>query len=125
MAKLTTYFGPHSGVLRVYVGMFKVGSGEFSSFDDFHAAFSGSYKVFGKSGTLSLDVKLTDQQPDSTSGACEINLNNQTDNSAQYHVGDEKLTLTTKLNQTPIEVYVAQGGTQFNGVSDHNLWIGP
>ena len=125
MARLTTCFGPHSGELRIYVGIFKVGTGQFSSFDDFHAAFAGSYKMLGKSGALSLEVKLTDQQPNSEAGTCELNLNNQADASAKYQFGDGKLTLTTKLNETPVEVYAAEGGTQFDGVSGHKLWIGP
>ena len=40
-------------------------------------------------------------------------------------VSGNKLILTTTLNPTPVSVYTSQGGTQFDGVSGHNLWIGP
>lgn len=125
MARLSTHFGPHVGNLRIYLGIFSVGSGNFGVFDDFSAAFAGAYEVFGQSGKLALAIRLTDAKPQSTSGPCEITLNGAADKGATYTVSGNKLILTTKLNPTPVNVYISQGGTQFDGVSGHNLWIGP
>ena len=125
MAKLSPFFGPHDGKLRIFVKVFSVGSRTFKSFEDFRAAFGGSFKAFGQSGTFDLSIRLSDGDTSAKSGPCELALNDKTDNNATYQVSGKKLTLTTKLNDTPIEFFPAQGGTQVNGVSGHNLWIGP
>ena len=125
MATLDPYFGPHSGPMRIFVSIFKVGSGDFSNFGDFAAGFNGNYQFMGQSGTVTLAVKLTDDNPDSQSGPCQVTLNDKSDNAASYQVNGEKLTLTTSLNDTPIDAYQSQGGTQIDNVSGHNLWIGP
>ena len=56
MAKLSPFCGPHDGKLRIFVKIFSVGSGRFKTFEDFRAAFGGSYKAFGKSGTFGLSI---------------------------------------------------------------------
>ncbi|UWU94928.1 hypothetical protein [Bradyrhizobium sp. CB1015] len=103
--------------------VFKVGSGSFTSFNATMAAFTGSYNAFGSSGTFTIAIQLVHAQ-NATSGTCNVTLNNSTDANAAYTVSGNKFSLQTNLNPTPIDIYVSQGGTQFDGVSGHNLWIG-
>ena len=124
MAKLATYVGTHDGSQKIYVGPFSVGAGQFKTFGDFQMEFEGSYKFFGKSGDFAIAVSLTDQQANNASGPCTVTLNGTTDSGAQYQTGNSTLTITTKLNDTPIDLYVKDGGTQVDNVSGHKLWIG-
>jgi hypothetical protein len=124
MAKLTPYFGTHAGDLKIYVGPFSVGQGAFDTFSDFHATFDGSYEFFGQSGDVAIDLTLSDHDVGSESGACTIKLNGKADTAATYQVSGSKLTITTKLNELPIEIHSRQGGTQVDNVSGHNIWIG-
>lgn len=123
MVGLDQFFGTHTGDLKIYLGLFKVGSGSFTSFNSNLAAFSGSYNAFGSSGTFTIEVQLLHAQ-NAPSGTCRVTLNNSTDASAAYTVAGDKFSLQTNLNPTPIDIYVSQGGTQLDGVSGHNLWIG-
>lgn len=124
MAKLTKFIGPHDGQLKIYVGMWNVGSGRFKSCKDFELEFSGSYQAFGQSGEFAIAIQLTDQNPQSSSGPCSVTLNGTTDTDAEYSVAGERLTITTALNNAPIDLYVKQTGTQVDNISGHNLWIG-
>ena len=124
MAKLGTFFGPHTGELKMWVSIFQVGSGSFSAFSDFNAAFSGTYSFLGQSGSLTLGIDLTDHDPAGTSGPCTVTLNGKTDASATYDVDGPKLTLTTALNGTPVDIYQSKGGTQVDNISGHNVWFG-
>jgi hypothetical protein len=124
MAKLPAYFGPHTGKLQIYVAGFDIGSGSFSAFADFNAAFAGSYDFLGQSGQFTIAINLSDQNGTSASGPCQVTLNGQTDNAATYKVNGKKLTFTTSLNDTPLDIYVKQKGTQVDNISGHNIWIG-
>jgi hypothetical protein len=110
--------------LNIYVSIFPIGSGSFTTFSDFQAKFVGSYTVAGQPGSFAIEIKLTDHNPTSTSGHCEVMLNGNMDNAATFRVSGQKLTITTHLNSTPIDVYVGQGGTQVDNISGHNIWIG-
>jgi hypothetical protein len=110
--------------LKIYVKNFWVGNGAFNAFENSTAEFEGSYNFLGNSGTFAIAIKLTDNKPKNKSGGCEITLNGETDSGAKYRVRDQKLTLTTKLNNKAIDVYPSQGGTQIDGVSGHDVWIG-
>jgi len=124
MAKLEPYFGPHTGAMSLYLGIFQVGSGSFQAFSDFQVRFAGSYSALGHSGRFAIALGLTDQNAQSVSGACQLTLNNQTDNAATYQISEQKLVVTTALNNTPLEIYPSQNGTQVNNISNHNIWIG-
>jgi hypothetical protein len=124
MAKLNTYFGPHAGNLKIYVGIFSVGQGTFTHFDEFAAAFNGSYNAFGQNGTFDIKLALSDRNAAAQSGPCTITLNGKTDNAARYDATNGKLVITTALNPDPIDIYVSQNGTQVDEISGHNLWIG-
>jgi hypothetical protein len=124
MAKLSPYFGVHAGPLKIWVGFFEVGSGTFRVFDDTEADFTGSYEAFGQAGTFSLRVRLADRNPTAVSGQCEVALNGNSDVAAKYEVHGAKLTVATTLNSTPVAVYRNERGTQVDGISGHNLWIG-
>jgi hypothetical protein len=124
MAKLGSYFEGHDGTLKIYWGPGPIGTGSFDSFSDFYAKFTGSYEIFGNPGALTISIRLTDGNPSESSGPCEITLNDKTDNAARYHVNGSKMTCDTALSNTPIDIYGKQGGTQIDGVSGHNIWIG-
>jgi hypothetical protein len=124
MAKLDSYFGPHAGKQKIYVGIFSVGNGTFKQFSDFDATFDGSYSAFGQSGTFDIQLALSDKNPGAQSGPCTITLNGKTDSAAKYQAHSGKLTITTALNAVPIDIYTSQGGTQVDHISGHNLWIG-
>lgn len=124
MSTLTPYFGPHAGALKIYVGIFSVGTGQFTNFGDFLAIFTGSYSAFGQSGTFAIAIALTDQNAASTSGPCQVTLNGKVDSAATYQVGAQKLTITTLLNTVPLDIYVYQAGTQVDHISGHSIWIG-
>ena len=124
MAKLGAFFGTHTGSLKIYVGLFQVGAGSFTAFNDLEVDFAGSYEAFGQAGTFTIRIQLADGSPAAASGACQVTMNTTTDTAAKYHAKGKKLTITTTLNQTPIAIYGSQGGTQIDGVSGHNLWIG-
>lgn len=124
MAKLEPYFGPHTGPMNIWLGIFQVGSGSFPAFSDFQAQFDGSYSAFGQSGTFNMALSLTDRNAASTSGPCQVTLNNQTDNAATYQVSGPKLIVTTTLNDAPLDIYASQNGTQVDNLSGHNIWIG-
>jgi hypothetical protein len=124
MAKLGPYFGPHNGGRKVYLGIFQVGSGSFPDFTDFQVQFAGSYSALGHSGLFKLGLSLTDQNTASLSGPCQATLNDQTDTAATYQVTGQKLVVTTALNDTPLEIYRSQNGTQVDNISNHNIWIG-
>ena len=124
MATLSPHFGAHAGPLKIWVGFFEVGSGTFKVFDDTEASFAGSYEAFGQAGTFNLRVRLTDRNPAARSGPCEVMLNGNPDAGAKYEVHGAKLTIATTLNPMPVAVYPNKGGTQIDGISGHNLWIG-
>lgn len=124
MATLGPYFGPHTGHRNIYLGIFQVGSGSFPNFSDFQTEFDGSYSALGHSGTFKIGLDLTDRDAGSTSGPCAVTLNGRTDNAASYQVDTPKLVIKTTLNQTPLEIYKSQNGTQVDNISDHNIWIG-
>ena len=124
MATLDPYFGPHNGPMKIYLGVFEVGTGAFPSFSHFQTEFNGSYSAFGQSGTFAIAINLTDQNPASTSGPCRVTLNGKSDNAASYQVAGGKLIVTTNLNGAPLHVYPHQNGTQVDNISDHNIWIG-
>jgi hypothetical protein len=124
MTKLSVYFGNHSDVLKIYVGFFQVGSGTFSVLNDREVDFTGSYNAFGQVGTFTIRIRLTDGISGAVSGSCEVTLNGSIDASAKYEVHGVKLMIVTTLNQTPVAIYRNQSGTQIDGISGHNLWIG-
>jgi hypothetical protein len=124
MATLGPHFGSHAGTLKIYVGFFQVGSGTFTVFNDREVDFAGSYQAFGHAGKFSIRIQLADNNPAAISGSCEVTLNAKTDASAKYEIHGTKLTIATTLNQTPVAIYGNQGGTQIDGISGHNLWIG-
>jgi hypothetical protein len=124
MAKLGPHFGTHADPLKICVGFFQVGSGTFTVFNDREVDFAGSYQAFGQTGTFTIRIRLTDSNPAAVSGPCEVTLNGSTDVSAKYEVHGAKLTIATTLNRTPVAIYGNQGGTQIDGISGHNLWIG-
>jgi hypothetical protein len=124
MAKLSVYFGNHSGALKIYVGFFPVGSGAFTVLNDHEVDFAGSYQAFGQVGTFAIRIRLADGSQAAASGSCEVTLNGNTDASAKYEVHGVKLTISTTLNLTPVAVYRNQNGTQIDSISGHNLWIG-
>ena len=124
MAKLDPFFGPHAGALQIYVASFPVGTGNFTAFGDYQADFTGSYSFLFQSGTVTIAIGLTDQNPTSTSGPCKISLNDKTDAAATYQVIGQRLRINTPLNDLPIDVYVNNNGTQVDNVSGHNIWIG-
>jgi hypothetical protein len=109
---------------KLYLGIFPVGSGSFPNFSDFEAEFDGSYSAFGHSGTFKIGLKLTDQNAGSTSGPCQVTLNGKTDKTASYKVAAQKLTIKTSLNDSQLQIYKSQNGTQVDHISDHNIWIG-
>jgi hypothetical protein len=125
MARLGTFFGPHNGQLKIYVSGADVGSGSFGAFADFNANFTGSYSFLFESGNLALGITLADQNPASSSGPCKVTVNGRTDNAAKYQSSGQTLTITTALNDVPLNIYPRQGGTQIDNVSNHNVWIGP
>ncbi len=125
MAKLVGFFGPHNGQLKIYVWNWQIGSGAFSAFSDFDCKFAGSYSAVGQSGTFAIGIVLTDQNPASGSGPCTVTLNDKIDSAASYQTNGQKLTITTKLNDAPLDIYPGEGGTQIDNISDHNIWIGP
>jgi len=129
MAKLGPYFGTHAGTLEIslqmFIGQFDVGAGSFTLFTDTEVDFTGSYSALGYSGTFIISIKLTDGKPAATSGPCSVTLNTSTDTAATYEVNGAQLTIATKLNPTAVSIYANNGGTQINGISGHNLWIGP
>jgi hypothetical protein len=124
MAKLGPYFGTHAGTQEIYVARWSVGSGNFTLFTDAEIDFAGSYHILLQSGIFTIRIRLTDGKPAATSGQCEVTLNGKVDSEAKYQVDGAKLTIATTLNPTPVSVYRDQGGTQIDGVSGHNLWIG-
>lgn len=125
MAKLGGFFGPHNGSLKIYVWNWPIGSGTFNAFNDFDCKFAGSYNAMGQSGTLVLGLVLTDRNPTSASGPCTVTLNDRTDSAARYQSSGQKLTITTTLNGSPLDIYPSESGTQIDNISDHNVWIGP
>jgi hypothetical protein len=124
MAKLSTHFGPHIGSLNIYVGFFNVGSGKFTTFNDTETEFAGSYQIFLTAGAFNIRILLTHNNPDATTGPCEITLNESVDTTAKYEVHGEKLMIATTLNETPVAIYLNNGGTQIDSISGHNIWIG-
>lgn len=124
MARFGGYLGTHTGTLKIYVGPWSVGTGQFGTFGDFEVKFDGSYDFAGQSGNLAIAIKQTNQNPQESAGPCTVTLNGTNDATATYKVHGDKLTIITALNGTPIDLYVKQGGTQVDNISGHNLWIG-
>jgi hypothetical protein len=124
MAMLIPFFGTHGDDLKIYVARFPIGAGKFQSFSDFEITFIGSYTAFFQVHPLSLAIKLTDQDPNASSGPCIMTVNDNVDRSATYNTNNRKITFKTRLAQTSIDVYRSQGGTQVDGLDGHNAWIG-
>jgi len=93
-------------------------------FQNSEVGFAGSYSAFGQAGSITIRIRLTDNNPAATSGPCEVTMNDKTDVEATYEASTN-LTINTKLNKTPVDIYPRKGGTQIDGVSGHDLWIGP
>jgi hypothetical protein len=53
-----------------------------------------------------------------------VTLNGKTDNAASYKADAQKLTIKTSLNDSQLQIYKSQNGTQVDHISDHNIWIG-
>jgi hypothetical protein len=68
MAALGSYFGAHTADLKIYMGSFQIGLGNFGEFDDFDVEFTGSYVVLFNSGDLTIGIKLSDKKPTDLSG---------------------------------------------------------
>jgi hypothetical protein len=124
LAILGPFFGSQSGNLTIYVAHFPIGTGTFQAIDRFQARFSGSYKTFFQTHPLNLMIKLSDQDASSASGPCQITFNDKVDTSATYKTSRGKITFSTSLAQSPIDVYRSQGGTQIDGLDGHDAWIG-
>jgi hypothetical protein len=126
MTGLSVFFGSHAGVLKIYVGLFQVGSGAFTVFNDSEVDFSGSYQAFGQAGTFSIRIQLqtTNGSLAANAGTCAVTLNAKTDPGAKYQIDSSTLTIRTTLNDIPVAVHASQGGTEIDGISGHNLWIG-
>jgi len=123
MAKLGGYIGAHDGTLNIKA-FFNIGTGQFSTLSDYQLGFNGAYEFMGQSGHFGLAIKLTNQNAQETGGPCAITLNGTFDNNATYQAHNGKMTITTALNDTPIDLYVKNGGTQVDNISGHDLWIG-
>ncbi len=54
------------------LGWHRVGSCTITINEQFEFAASGSYDVMGRSGSFSINLKLTDRNPAATSGPCSV-----------------------------------------------------
>ena len=130
MATLNPFIGQTSGPLEICLLSQDVGSGTVTSQTDFEIAFSGSFSIFGESGSITFSIALTDQNPDTTSGPCTITVNGNTDANASYSVVDDELNITTSLQPgTTLLVYQDDNGTEIEDVvipghNPHDVWIG-
>lgn len=133
MATLDSFAGPHSGKMQIYVyGWINnyVGTGAFTTFDTFQAAFSGHYDYLGFKGEITVSLELTDRNPAATYGPCTVTLLGNTDHNASYQVNGQYLTIDTTLNSKPFNIYSRAGGTEFAdldipNVGSAGIWIGP
>jgi hypothetical protein len=98
---LDPFFGIHTGELEIYSGNNRVGDGAFRSFSSFEAEFARRVKFFVP---LDFLIKLTDHDPDATSGPCEVTANNQVDGNATYNTGGGTIKFTTHL-AAPYDVF--------------------
>jgi hypothetical protein len=87
MAQLGPYVGIHSGVLKIYVGIWLMGSGSFGTFNDSEARFTGTYEFLGQQGTFRIGIRLVGDRA-KRSGSCQMMLNGQIDN-ASRHISHE------------------------------------
>ena len=78
--------GAHSLQLGL-LGWHDAGKCTIARNDEFHFAASGSYSVFGKSGTFDFTMTLTDENPNATSGPCTVTNAGQTLEGTYTRVG--------------------------------------
>lgn len=135
MATLPPFFASGTGTgsnekIEVKVIIWdNVGSGTFSSFSTFQAAFQGQISNIFYNGPLNLSLALTDQNPGASSGPASISVNNLSDSNAQYQVNGSQISVNANLGGKPetITFYAGGGGTYINltGALSQSIWLGP
>jgi hypothetical protein len=104
-----------------------IGSGEFTSFDDFSMSFKGR----PGSGDASMSIDLTDKDPFAQSGPCILKTYFGADPNATHQIKGNDLVINTSLQKQPISIhpYYRQDGTELNNIqidgSFYTVWVGP
>jgi hypothetical protein len=135
MASLPPFFGPGTNGQPVKIEAHllawpTVGTGRFTTFSEYGASFTGTYKVLAYSGDVSLSITLNDQNPGATSGPATVVCNGKTDTGAHYSVSGDMLTVTTTAlgSSGSFAINSGDGGTyvQPDGLPvNPKLWIAP
>jgi hypothetical protein len=88
-----------------------VGSGSFTAFSDYALSFAGEIKTAVFNGDLNLSCSITEQNPNSLNGPCEIIINGITATSASYSVTGGQLIVAADFpGGIKQKINIQQGG---------------
>jgi hypothetical protein len=119
MATLLPYIGvgtqtgsKHTIWAKIYVPFFlNVGSGSFTAFSDYSLSFAGRIDTAVFKGDLDLSISVTEHNPNSPNGPCDIVINGITSNSSNYSVTRNQLIVTAEFpGGISQKISIQQGG---------------
>ena len=91
-----------------------VGSGTVTEFSEYQVTLEGKIDVVIYKGDLTICMKLTDNDPQATTGSCILQLNSLTDEQARYEVKNNALTIHAVLKDVKQNITInrVNNGTQ-------------
>jgi hypothetical protein len=118
---------------KIFLSFLNVGSGSFMAFSDYSLSFAGRIDTSFFKGDLNLFLTLTEQNPNSLNGSCQIVINGITSSSSSYSVTGGQLIVSSEFpNDTSQKITIQQGGNggretylDFSGKHEGTVHIAP
>ncbi len=85
-----------------------VGSGLVTAFSEYDVTLEGEIDVVIYKGDLIICMKLTDNNPQATSGSCILQLNSLIDEQARYEVKNSALTIYAVLKDVKQNITISR-----------------
>ncbi len=108
------YVGQKQTVKTKKIVWIPVGNGTVTTFSEYEVTLEGQIDVVIYRGDLTICMKLTDNNPDATTGSCILQLNTLMDKEARYEVKNSALTIYAILNGVKQNITISRvnNGTQ-------------
>lgn len=135
MAQITDFLGPGAVVgeankVERNLGIWmRIGTGSFTVVQPFSVTYRGSVDFDClETGAVTLEITLTDMDPDATSGPATVSYNGIVDTAATYEVTDDGKQLLVQSTVLPWGELTLEdwwGGTWVGMTGTISLWTGP